>query len=132
MFENMLNLVGKVSDKFFPDKTKELEFKNNLALEMMKEASKENSEFKKFMLGYEGKLEDIPKSMQVLRTSVRPIVTYIVVGAYIYGFLHPTEFTPNQMGTLSSVALLILAFWFGERTLKNLGVVDALTKKDSK
>jgi len=129
MFESILNVVGKVSDKFFPDKTKELEFKNKLALAMMEEASKDNSEFKKFMLGYEGKLEDIPKSMQILRTSVRPVITYTVVGAYVYGFLHPTAFTVQQMSTLSSVTLLILAFWFGERTIQHLGLVDVLKEK---
>jgi len=129
MVDAILGLVGKVADKFFPDKTQQEKFKHELALEMMREASKENSEFRNFFIKYEGELKDIPKSMQILRTSVRPVLTYVSMGAYIWGFLHPETFTPQQMALLNNLLLLMLAFWFGERAVKNLGLVDVLKGK---
>ena len=129
MIDAILGLVGKVADKFFPDKTQQEKFKHELALEMMREASKENSELRNFFIKYEGELKDIPKSMQILRTSVRPVLTYVSMGAYIWGFLHPETFTPQQMALLNNLLLLMLAFWFGERAVKNLGLVDVLKGK---
>ena len=128
MIEAILNLVGKIADKFFPDKDIKLKFQHELALEMMREASRENSEFHNFFLQYEGSFNTLPKSMQILRASVRPILTYVSMGAYIWGFLHPETFTPQQMALLNNLLLLMLAFWFGERAVKNLGLVDLLKK----
>jgi len=65
LIDAILGLVGKVADKFFPDKTQQEKFKHELALEMMREASKENSELRNFFIKYEGELKDIPKSMQI-------------------------------------------------------------------
>ena len=128
MIEAILGVVGKVADKFFPDKDTQLKFQHELALEMMREASKESSEFRDFFIKYEGEYKDLPRSMQLLRASVRPILTYVSMGAYIWGFLHPQEFTPQQMALLNNLLLLMLAFWFGERAVKNLGLVDLLKK----
>ncbi len=128
MIEAILNLVGKIADKFFPDKDTKLKFQHELALEIMREASRENSEFHNFFLQYEGSFDTLPKPMQLLRASVRPILTYASMGAYIWGFLHPETFTPQQMALLNNLLLLMLAFWFGERAVKNLGLIDLLKK----
>ncbi len=128
MIEAILGVVGKVADKFFPDKDTQLKFQHELALEMMREASKESSEFRDFFIKYEGRFADLPRSMQLLRASVRPILTYVSMGAYIWAFLHPQEFTPQQMALLNNLLLLMLAFWFGERAVKNLGLVDLLKR----
>jgi len=138
VLDTLLNLGSKIADKLFPDandklelKKKKEQFENLYKMAILEETTKENSEFRKFMLEYEGKLIDIPKPIQYLRSSVRPVITYITTGSYIYAFLHPEQFTQNQLSMLHGILLLVLGFWFGERLLSRTGVFNIL-KKDKK
>ncbi len=138
VLDTLLNLGSKIADKLFPDANDKLElkkqkeqFENLYKMAILEETTKEDSKFRKFMLEYEGKLIDIPKPIQYLRSSVRPVITYITTGAYIYAFLHPESFTTQQLSMLHGILLLVLGFWFGERLLSRTGVLDIL-KKDKK
>ena len=43
--------------------------------------------FRDFVVAYEGRGEDVHPIIQILRGSVRPVLTYALAGAFIYGFL---------------------------------------------
>lgn len=139
LLDALLSLGSKVADKLFPDADKKLEtkqqkekFEQLYRIALLEEASKETSEFRRFMLEYEGRLIDIPRPIQYLRSSVRPVITYAVTGAYIYAFLHPENFTPQQLGMLNSLLILVNGFWFGEKLLTRTGLLDLFKKKDSR
>ena len=139
LFDALLSLGSTIADKLFPDADKKLEtkqqkekFEQLYRMALLEEASKENSEFRKFMLEYEGRLIDIPRPVQYLRSSVRPVITYAVTGAYVYAFLHPENFTPQQLAMLNTLLLLVNAFWFGEKLITRTGFLDLFKKRDSK
>ncbi|WP_456463508.1 3TM-type holin [Persephonella sp.] len=136
LLDSLLNLGSTIADKLFPDADKKLELKKQkeqfeqiYKMALLEEATKENSEFRKFMLEYEGRLIDIPRPIQYLRSSVRPVITYITTGAYIYAFLHPEQFTQNQLSMLHGILFLVLGFWFGEKLLSRTGLIDVFKEK---
>jgi len=120
---------AKVLDKIVMDKEQKMRLQNDFELEIRKMATTEETELRKFFLEYEGKLADIPRPIQYLRASVRPVLTYIICGAYVWGFVHPTIWKPAEMAVLNPAVLIVLAFWFGEKILTRTGLVDALRKK---
>ncbi|GAB6075282.1 hypothetical protein JCM12825_01600 [Desulfurobacterium crinifex] len=139
LFDALLSLGSTIADKLFPDADKKLEtkqqkekFEQLYRMALLEEASKENSEFRKFMLEYEGRLIDIPRPVQYLRSSVRPMITYLTVSSYVYAFLHPEKFTPDQLSMLHNILLLVLGFWFGEKLITRTGLLDLFKKKESK
>jgi hypothetical protein len=88
--------------------------------EMAKEIEKAEGSFRDFVVAYEGRGDQVHPVIQILRGSVRPILTYLLAGAFIYGFL-TRDFDPDTMEMLWQLNLLSLGFWYGERALKNLG-----------
>ena len=139
LIDNLLKLGSTIADKLFPDADKKIELKKEkekfeqlYKMALLEEASKESSEFRKFMLEYEGRLIDIPRPIQYLRSSVRPTITYLTTGAYIYAFLHPEQFTQNQLSMLHGILFLVLGFWFGEKLLSRTGLVDVFKERVKK
>ncbi|WP_457755169.1 3TM-type holin [Thermovibrio ammonificans] len=139
LLDALLSLGSTIADKLFPDADKKLEakqqkekFEQLYKMALLEEASKENSEFRKFMLEYEGRLIDVPRPVQYLRSSVRPIITYLTAGSYVYAFLHPEKFTPEQLSMLHGILLLVLGFWFGERLVTRTGLLDLFKKREPK
>jgi len=59
--------------------------------------------------------------MDSLRASVRPILTYLLAGAFVYGFV-TRNVEPESLEMLFQLNLLSMGFWYGERALKNLGL----------
>lgn len=88
--------------------------------EMVKEIEKAEGSFRDFVVAYEGRGDQVHPVIQILRGSVRPVLTYLLAGAFIYGFL-TRDFDPDTMEMLWQLNLLSLGFWYGERALKNLG-----------
>ena len=123
------NLVSKGLDKLVSDKgTKE-----KLAFELQKfilgQGLQEDSDFRNFILQYEGKAEDTPTLINYLRTSVRPVLTYVISGAYIWGWVHPEAYTETQMLVLKPMVIIVLLFWFGDRMIQRSGILDIFNKK---
>ena len=92
--------------------------KAKLAAQVMlhQQAMSENSEFNKFMLDYEGAAKDLPKAIQVLRASVRPLLTYLLIGTTVWLVWGGKEI-PTMLYQLD---MLCCIFWFGERAVKNV------------
>ena len=115
------DMAGKVFDRMFPDP----EQANAAKLEFMRQTQaldlQEQQEFRNFMLEYEGAAKDVHPFLQNLRGSVRPVLTYALVITAIYGFV-TGEIVGENADKLHALNLLSLMFWFGERTLNNLGI----------
>jgi hypothetical protein len=97
--------------------------------QMETEIQKAEGSFRDFVVAYEGRGDQVHWSIQILRGSVRPILTYVLAGAFIYGFLS-RNVDSDAMEMLWQLNLLSLGFWYGERALKNLGL-DMGKKKGS-
>ena len=89
--------------------------------QMETEIQKAEGSFRDFIVAYEGRGDQVHWSIQILRGSVRPILTYVLAGAFIYGFLS-RNVDSDAMEMLWQLNLLSLGFWYGERALKNLGL----------
>lgn len=125
------NLVNKGLDKFIPDAMSEkdkIELKNQMTMFAMKEARKVDGEFNKFVLDYEGAAKDHGPFIKWLRGIIRPLLTIAISGAYMWGWMNPLQWSQQQMEMLNPAFLIILAFWFGERAIKNTGIVKLLKK----
>ncbi len=128
------SIINNILGKTLPDKISEKD-RAEITLQAQRlvaeEIEKEQENFHKFFLEYEGAAKDVPKIIVILRSSVRPVLTYVLAGTFIYGFLHPLAFSPEQMNLIWNLNLLSLSFWYGERALKNLGFTGKnLIKKD--
>jgi hypothetical protein len=118
--------------KFLPDKMGEAErtaLENQMEMFIMKEARKTDSAFHNFVLDYEGAAKEHGPFIKWLRGVIRPVLTIVISGAYIWGWMRPGTFTTAQVEVLNPAFLIVLAFWFGERAIKNTGIVDMLRKK---
>ncbi len=118
LLEPVTDVVGKAMDHFLPASMSEGE-KEKVKLQAQaminEQLLAEGSAFNSFVLDYEGRAKDMPKSIQILRASVRPLITYLITGTIAWqvwqGQAIPTE--------LHQLALLCLAFWFGDKTVRN-------------
>ena len=128
----VFDLVKTGVDKFLPDKMSEMEkttLKNQMTMFMMEESRKAGSSFNQFVLDYEGAAKDHGPFIRWLRGVIRPVLTILISGAYLWGWANPDSWTVDQMAMLNPAFLIILGFWFGERAIKNTGIVDILRKK---
>lgn len=118
----IINLIGNVFDKVFPDKEQADRAKKEFMVQSASLDQAEQKEFHDFVVAYEGGGDNVHPYLQLLRGSVRPVLTYALAGLFGYGFIHPSEFSPEQMQGLFQLNLISLGFWYGERALKNLGL----------
>lgn len=118
----IIDLVGNVFDRVFPDKEQAQKAKQEFLSKSAELDQEETREFHDFIVAYEGRGDQVGPLLQFLRGSVRPVLTYTLAGLYGWGFIHPGEFTPEQMQGLFQLNLISLGFWYGERALKNLGL----------
>lgn len=128
----VFDLVKTGVDKFLPDKMSENEkvtLKNQMTMFMVEESRKAGSSFNQFVLDYEGAAKDHGPFIKWLRGVIRPALTILISGAYMWGWANPVQWTAEQMAMLNPAFLIVLAFWFGERAIKNTGIIDMLRKK---
>ena len=66
-----------------------------------------------------------PKWILTVKSTVRPFLTYIFSLLYVYTFI----FDPSNknFNSLSGITITIIAFWFADRILKNVGGDKILT-----
>jgi len=120
--------VGKtVLDKFVADKMSEKEreeLKNNYELAMRREALEGNKAFREFILAYEGSAETyrdvwfFGPLLIFIRGCIRPAFT---VGAMYWDwqlFSSSEVWDGMRMKLLLIINVLVLIFWFGERSVK--------------
>ena len=89
----------------------------------------EEQGFRDFVIEYEGAAKDMPRFIQVLRGSVRPVLTYFLAGLLAYSMFASWEYEVQRF--LFQLNLISLGFWYGERALKNSGIIEAWkTKKN--
>lgn len=122
LIEPVTRLVGTIFDRLIPDKAAAEKAKAEFVTQAAAMEQTERDAFRQFVVAYEGAGADIHPALQFARGSVRPVLTYFLAGAYVYGFLHPVEFTPEIMQGLFQLNLISLGFWYGERALSNLGL----------
>jgi holin (3TMs family) len=118
----IIDLVGNVFERIFPDKEQADKAKQEFMFNAATMQQAETKEFHDFVVAYEGSGADVHPYLQILRGSVRPVLTYALAGLYGYGFAQPAEFTAEQMQGLFQLNLISLGFWYGEKALKGLGV----------
>ena len=97
--------------------------------EMEAEVQKAEGSFRDFVVAYEGRGDQVHPIIQILRGSVRPVLTYLLAGAFIYGFL-TRNVEQDTMEMLWQLNLLSMGFWYGERAAKNLGVNFSKKKEE--
>lgn len=134
------DLIKTGLNKFVRDKVDEAtmaEIKTDFDKHVITEAGKENSSFREFVLAYSGTMKDykdipvVGYMVILFRGLIRPAIT--VMAAY-WTHLYITgavglEWTPDKVNLLKSIDLLVLFFWFGERAVKNSGLVGYLVDK---
>lgn len=120
MIQALLPLLQPALDKVL-DNIPDPKAKEKARQSMVAEVQKAEGTFRDFIVQYEGAAKDVHVSIQILRGTVRPVLTYFLAGAFIYGFL-TRDFDKDAMEMLWQLNLLSLGFWYGERALKNLGL----------
>ena len=118
----VLGIADKVLERVIPDPEQKHKAKLEFANQLARLNQEDKKEFHDFIVAYEGTGEKVHPIIQVLRGSVRPVITYFLVAVYAYGFLNPGDFDASIMQGLFQLNLISLGFWYGERALKNLGL----------
>jgi hypothetical protein len=131
-------LLDKILDKVAKDKVDDatMERLKQEAQRMLSDEGQEDLQaFYNFIIDYEGKASEHGKFIQWLRGSVRPILTYVFSGFFIYVVF--TWMTGEELpeGSLTAVKLVFginlitLTFWFGERAIQRSGITELLKPK---
>jgi|TARA_Y100001973_G_C5185594_1_gene327639 hypothetical protein len=127
---SLIPVVSKVIDKALPDPKEQAKAKLLITKELQNAEFQKEKVFRDFVVAYEGSADQIPKFILILRSSVRPILTYVLAGLFIYGFLNPDKINDGTFKMLYQLNVISLGFWYGERALKNLGLnIGGLRKK---
>jgi hypothetical protein len=132
IINTIVDLGKKVIPRFVPDKNAAQQMEHELKTALLEEAAKENSDFRKFMLAYEGAASEHGWFIKWLRGSVRPVLTYIFAGLFIASFLNYVPVSNLRFDMLYKILMIVLAFWFGERAVKNVlpFIGDAMGKRN--
>jgi hypothetical protein len=126
----VLNLGKTFLDKFVADKDQRMKLEHDFELFALQETTKQDGIFREFVLQYEGAAKDVPKIVVLFRSLIRPVFT-VAVGYFDYIFFtgNTTTWAPEAIGLLKAVNVIVLAFWFGERAVKNSGIIEMLLEK---
>ncbi len=95
----------------------------SIRIKLLQEMRRPQSEFRDFMLKYEGSAELQSPLMRAFRSSVRPIITYwslIIITLIMFGYVGGEEIRENLKAIppqLWQIFLAIFGFWFGGRAL---------------
>ncbi len=128
------DLIKTGLDKFVGDKMNEVDRKQ-LESDMIQfvstQAFQQNSDFRRFIVEYEGAAKDVPKLIVYFRSLIRPVFTCLV-GYLDFLYFTSATMTGDQADLLKAVNIIVLTFWFGERAITNSGIIDKLlSRKES-
>ena len=129
------SIIEKVMDKVAPDKLSDeqrIRLKAEVERALREDDADLEKDFRDFVVEYEGAAEDMPRFIQVLRGSVRPVLTY--ASTFYFGYIVHMWMTTGDMPGNSEMAIklvfyctaLMLFFWFGERAVQRSGLGDFL------
>lgn len=119
---SLIKVGSKVIDKAIPDPEQSAKAKAEFAQQAAQLDQEANADFQEFIVAYEGRGDAVHPFIQGLRGSVRPVITYALAAAFIWGFSQPEAIGDGALDLLFKLNLLSLGFWYGERALKNLGL----------
>jgi len=114
----------EITRKDYELRMKELEA--DIELRMAEEMRKPDSEFRKFVMDYEGAAKDQTPFIKNLRSSVRPFITYwalIIITCVMFGWVDSDSLKANLESIpdpLWQIFLAIFGFWFGGRALMQI------------
>jgi len=131
------DMADSVLDKIFGDKASD-EQKMAFRLAMYEAAENSKDRFNEFVIAHTGAAKDMPRSIQIIRGLVRPVITFVNFGAlmwlvyqWVYGPQGVVLDLPLKL--IFSLNLLTLGFWFGDKALERSGLLkflgDAMGKK---
>ena len=143
LFESVLGpavkgIFGMKEDQAKVEITKaELELKlkqleADIKIRMMEEQNKPDSEFRQFMLAYEGKASDLPPWVAAFRASIRPLVTIwsVIMLTWIMVDSNAGTTIGANLKDMPSeiwwIFLTVFGFWFGGRA--TMQVMDVVKK----
>jgi hypothetical protein len=135
-------IINSVINKVAGDKMSELD-KAKIELEaseLVQEALQQQEDsFRQFVLDYEGSAKDMPIFIQILRGSVRPVLTYVLALFWIAGYSYMfivSAIPPEKKAILTEVMdllfklnLISLSFWYGEKLITRTGLASIIKKK---
>ena len=93
----------------------------DIEIRLAEEMRKPDSEFRSFLLDYEGKASEQSVFMRNFRSSVRPVITYwslLIITLIMFGAVSGAELETNLKAIpepLWQIFLAIFGFWFGGR-----------------
>lgn len=132
LLPTLFKIGEKVIDRTIPDPEQAEKAKAEFIKASRELDEQELSGFRDFVVAYEGAGDKVHPVIQILRGSVRPILTYFLAGTFVYGFANPEAIKHETMTMLFQLNLLSLGFWFGERALRNLGLDISTMGKSNK
>jgi hypothetical protein len=97
-----------------------------LQIRLREEMRKPESTFRKFILDFEGKASEQPTFIRIMRSSVRPFVTYwslVILTALMFGWVNSSELAANLQNIPREIWWIFLAifgFWFGGRAAQQV------------
>jgi len=109
----------EISRQDFEVMKKKLE--SDIEIRLAEEMRKPESEFRNFMLKYEGSAAEQTPFMRGLRSSVRPVITYwslIIITIIMFGWIDGTQLESRLNSipdSLWQIFLAVFGFWFGGR-----------------
>jgi len=109
----------EISRKEFEIMQKKLE--SDIEIRLAEEMRKPESEFRDFMLKYEGNASEQTPFMRGLRSSVRPVITYwslIIITIIMFGWTEGGKLESRLSSIpdpLWQIFLAVFGFWFGGR-----------------
>lgn len=125
------SVLGKIIDKI-PNPGDKKRLQAELEMALHEQLSKHENDFRNFVLEYEGRGAEMHWTIQILRASVRPVITYAAFGFLVwiaYVFMNSVDLPEQTIVVFKLVAMLnflTLAFWFGEKALVRSGLGDGL------
>ncbi|HFE39202.1 MAG TPA: hypothetical protein ENK06_12415 [Gammaproteobacteria bacterium] len=99
------------------------QLESDIEIRLAEEMRKPDSEFRKFVMDYEGAAKDQTTFIKNLRSSVRPFITYwalIIITCVMFGWIDTDSLKANLDAIppqLWQIFLAIFGFWFGGRAL---------------
>ena len=133
--------VKPILDKIVGDKMSDSE-KALIAFEVQKAANEaviaEQGQFNQFVIEHSGAAKDMPRSIQILRGTVRPVITYVAFAAwcftvyyYFTGSFTPTGPDPElALKMVTGLNGLTLGFWFYSKNKERTGSLMDIFKKE--